>query len=462
MYSFPFNEYLAIISGEVMGRLIQIDVLTWLALETIIVAFWIVCWQLGPEVERMIMLGAGFMLIVLNQYVYIKIYEMRHQLTPSILYKEAKILRARKAWCDANDIPMTERDGFAHEDLCEDDYVPAFVKSLPYRGANLTAKELNVAQKALLGGKGNGVLLALFSTRMVFLLTAMHLSVFLARGASDIYKSYSGMTIVVFYFMMILPSLLVTYMATRIARDGLYAFNVEYMKVPRVITKVLVLLKARRTLRTLRFVAEMKVYLREDERRNSTIVQLKDVEKAIQNANKINYVLSPRTATMIERTDSFRKRQADAYELEQERREISTIFNLFDSDESGSISRQEMKSLLQGITHDMSDDQVQRIMNELDSEHHGEVWFEDFYNWCHERIHACNHSTAELIQEVFNMVDTDHSGEITVDEFMAIFKCLGQSLDQDDVRELVYQMDSNDDGKINLAEFSKTLRKHAI
>ena len=51
---------------------------------------------------------------------------------------------------------------------------------------------------------------------------------------------------------------------------------------------------------------------------------------------------------------------------------------------------------------------------------------------------------------------------VSMQEFIAIFKTLGQSLDHDDVRELVYQMDTNDDGKINLEEFSKMLRKHAI
>ena len=262
--SFPFNEYLSIISGEVLGRLIEIDVMTWIALEILIVAMWIFCWFAGPNAERYLMLFAGFGLILLNQYVYTRIDGMRHLLTPPLLYKKAEILRHRKKWRNRfgyTPIPENEFTPFLKEsDLTDDDYVPPYVKQLPNYGEGMTPAELMVSQKALLGGKGNGVLLALFCTRMVFLLTAMHLSVFLVRGAADIYNAYENpIEIAVLYICMIIPSLVVTYMTTRIARDGLYAFNVEHMKVPRVITKVMRLLKARQTLRTLRFVAEMKV-----------------------------------------------------------------------------------------------------------------------------------------------------------------------------------------------------------
>lgn len=64
-----------------------------------------------------------------------------------------------------------------------------------------------------------------------------------------------------------------------------------------------------------------------------------------------------------------------------------------------------MSQLLIAITHDMSPGQIDRIMDELDSEKRGEITFEDFYTWCHARIRKCNHTTNSLIHEVFYMVD---------------------------------------------------------
>ncbi|KAH9121846.1 hypothetical protein AeMF1_006598 [Aphanomyces euteiches] len=123
-----------------------------------------------------------------------------------------------------------------------------------------------------------------------------------------------------------------------------------------------------------------------------------------------------------------------------------------------------MQSILQAISPDMTTDQIQSIVHVLDEHHTGEITFEDFYHWCSTRIeeYSTKSSKDQLIKEVFDMIDTDGSGSITVDEFVAIFKTLGQSLNHDDVRELVYQMDRNNDGKVDLDEFEKMLQKHSV
>ncbi|KAH9149191.1 hypothetical protein AeRB84_007647 [Aphanomyces euteiches] len=120
--------------------------------------------------------------------------------------------------------------------------------------------------------------------------------------------------------------------------------------------------------------------------------------------------------------------------------------------------------VLSAISPDMTTDQIQSIVHVLDEHHTGEITFEDFYHWCSTRIeeYSTKSSKDQLIKEVFDMIDTDGSGSITVDEFVAIFKTLGQSLNHDDVRELVYQMDCNNDGKIDLDEFEKMLQKHSV
>ncbi|KAJ0389158.1 hypothetical protein ATCC90586_010709 [Pythium insidiosum] len=120
----------------------------------------------------------------------------------------------------------------------------------------MTEQELARAQRSLVGGSGNGVKLALFSTRLVFLLTAMHLSIFLMRTMHQVYTEYSGwFAISTLFLLFLLPSILVTGMSVKIARDGLYSFNVEHLKATRIIAKVMRILKARQTLRTLRFLA---------------------------------------------------------------------------------------------------------------------------------------------------------------------------------------------------------------
>ncbi|CAK4295325.1 unnamed protein product [Aphanomyces euteiches] len=115
--------------------------------------------------------------------------------------------------------------------------------------------------------------------------------------------------------------------------------------------------------------------------------------------------------------------------------------------------------VLSAISPDMTTDQIQSIVHVLDEHHTGEITFEDFYHWCSTRIeeYSTKSSKDQLIKEVFDMIDTDGSGSITVDVSISPAR---QELDGH--RELVYQMDCNNDGKIDLDEFEKMLQKHSV
>ncbi|KAG2916326.1 hypothetical protein PC129_g9215 [Phytophthora cactorum] len=543
---FPFNEYLSIISGEVMGRLIQIDMATWLALDVVLVALLGLCWHAGPRGEVAILLIAGFSLIAMNDFVYRRVNAMRCLLTPPRLQHDAERLRRKAAWrCQHGLHPLKETDistdsnektwllvdsEEAGKDYGDPDgWVPPYVDLLPNGGRDLPEKELKRRQRSLIGaGWGNGVVLALFSTRMVFLLTALHLSTFLLREMYQISELFGDHPVfaALLCILFLIPSIAGPFMSTRIARDGLLAFNVEHMKVSQVIVQVTRLLRARQTLRTLRFVAEMKIHLRENVRRNNeqlkeNIALMPEVPMPVKrrrssimpiDASATFKAARRRSSTHLDPTItagvlrsiqqvppplqvspkatiepplsplaaylSPREKRGDAYRREMERREIHTIFCLFDVDGSGFVSRDEMASLLLAITHDLDDMQLNRLMTdlvaeELESDNEvgkegvmvegpQEITFEAFYKWCSARIQESRHSKEELVEEIFRMVDADGSGTISVDEFVSIFKTLGQALDHDDVRELVYQMDRNGDGKIDLEEFSKMLHKHEV
>ncbi|KUF90000.1 Multidrug and toxin extrusion protein 2 [Phytophthora nicotianae] len=91
-----------------------------------------------------------------------------------------------------------------------------------------------------------------------------------------------------------------------------------------------------------------------------------------------------------------------------------------------------------------------------------EVTFEAFHNWCSTRIQESALSKEGIVEEIFGMINADGSGAISVDEFVSIFETLGEVLDHEDVRELVYQMDRNGDGKIDIEEFRHMMQKHVI
>ncbi|RHY64997.1 hypothetical protein DYB34_006577 [Aphanomyces astaci] len=459
--TFPFNEYLTIISGEVMARLIQIDAITWVALEICIVALICLCWWVGPDNEVFVLLGGGAVLIGLNQIVYRRISTMRTLLTPPLLFKKAERYRTKPAWRAQHGLPLLPSSPLMSdekvpllpsEEKLATDNTPPYLLNLPLGGVDLTSQELADRQKALLGG-GNGVLLALFSTRLVFLFTALHLSVFLMRTSGQLIRRHDLHAVekAVIFVLLALPSLIVASVSTMIAR-------------------VMRILKARQTLRTLRFVAEMKVYLREHHATEGKAASMKNPPKnppsspdpaddlrrrslsfndtttlpthhrpsqllhgatSLPGTGDKLSLLSPRSRSNVEEPMSPMSEPSSRskapgrrakYDEETERREINSIFCLFDRDQyelaclSGAITRDEMESLLHVISPDMTESQISRIIVVLDEHHTGEVTFDEFYRWCRSHIH----------------------------------------------RELVYQIDRNSDGKIDFEEFEKMLHKHAV
>ncbi|ETM47470.1 hypothetical protein L914_07819 [Phytophthora nicotianae] len=491
---FPFHSYLKIISGEVMGRLIEIDMATWIALDVILVVLLVCCWAAGPDGEVAILTVSGFLLIALNEFVYRRVHAMRELLTPSRLQNDAERVRRDTEWRALHELPplaiiqtnntwllegQTSSNGMVDDGQ---DLIPAYLKQLPHEGREMSTKELEKYQRSLIlgGGRGDGVKFALFSTRLVFLLTALHFSVFLLRELKHIKELYGGsqVLVTVLYLLFLTPTFTVPSMSARIAREGLLAFNVEHMKNTRTIVLVARLLRARQTLRTLRFVAEMKIHLRESSRFHNT----EGIVKLLATAKNFKF---PQRFTAKDTTNSSnssryasREKRGDAYHREMRRREIHTVFCLFDVDGSGTVSRGELASLLLAITHDLDENQLNRLMLDLmivgNSSEGGdssrslsldtpqEVTFEAFHNWCSTRIQESALSKEGIVEEIFGMINADGSGAISVDEFVSIFETLGEVLDHEDVRELVYQMDRNGDGKIDIEEFRHMMQKHVI
>ncbi|KAF0743663.1 hypothetical protein AaE_008515 [Aphanomyces astaci] len=210
--------------------------------------------------------------------------------------------------------------------------------------------------------------------------------------------------------------------------------------------KVMRIVKARQTLRTLRFIAEMKLYLQEHDDQNvemdkattknpsSTTTKIisddtpsspaalarggpsslwgrsqgrqfmmKNLPSFHLDDNQLDdptwLLMSPRTRTAVEVPmspmydpppflESHPMATKEHYAAETERREINSIFSLIDKDKSGTIYTDEMESFLQQISPDMTTDQIQRIMDDLDKHKSGGVAFDDFETWCRTHIHV--------------------------------------------------------------------------
>ena len=72
----------------------------------------------------------------------------------------------------------------------------------------------------------------------------------------------------------------------------------------------------------------------------------------------------------------------------------------------------------------------------------------------HKRINSSlSQQQVEQLKIAFNLFDKDQNGAIDSNELQTVLKTLGQNIGKDDVQEMMSNIDMNDNGEIEFAEF---------
>lgn len=122
-------------------------------------------------------------------------------------------------------------------------------------------------------------------------------------------------------------------------------------------------------------------------------------------------------------------------------------------DRSGRISRIELKRVLQALNIKASDNELQQLMVQMDTDNSGEIDYNEFKKVMSASFFR-KYSKQEL-QAAFKKFDTDNSGYITAHELSHILSRMGRHISQNEVDAMVKSLDASGDGKISFEEFCK-------
>lgn len=61
--------------------------------------------------------------------------------------------------------------------------------------------------------------------------------------------------------------------------------------------------------------------------------------------------------------------------------EVREVFEHFDANSNGSIEASELRKVLNGLNHDMEDNDLEEAIQRLDDNHNGEISFQQFFDW---------------------------------------------------------------------------------
>ncbi|XP_024401417.1 calcium-dependent protein kinase 26 [Physcomitrium patens] len=139
---------------------------------------------------------------------------------------------------------------------------------------------------------------------------------------------------------------------------------------------------------------------------------------------------------------------------EEEIAGLKEMFKMMDADNSGSISYEELKEGLKKVGSILKEEDMRQLMDAADVDGNGTI---DYGEFLAATLHLNKIERDENMLAAFSYLDKDKSGYLTVDEVqhaLAEFRMGDLSVD-----ELLREVDQNNDGRIDYAEFVAMMRK---
>jgi len=142
---------------------------------------------------------------------------------------------------------------------------------------------------------------------------------------------------------------------------------------------------------------------------------------------------------------------------EEQRQEIKEAFDLFDTDGSGRIDAKELKVAMRALGFEPKKEEVKRMIAEVDREGTGTIEFQDFLDQM--TVKMAERDPLEEIRKAFRLFDDDETGRISLKNLRRVAKELGETMNDEELQEMIDEADRDGDGEISEEEFIRIMKK---
>jgi len=133
---------------------------------------------------------------------------------------------------------------------------------------------------------------------------------------------------------------------------------------------------------------------------------------------------------------------------------LKKLFEMFDTDNSETITFDELKDGLKRLGSALSDKEIQTLMDAADIDSSGTI---DCSEFIAATLHMNKLEREGNLVSAFSFFDKDGSGFVTTDELSQA--CRGLGVDVVHLNDTVKDIDQNNDGRISYNEFAAMMRK---
>jgi len=133
--------------------------------------------------------------------------------------------------------------------------------------------------------------------------------------------------------------------------------------------------------------------------------------------------------------------------------DMKRAFKVFDENDDGRISKEELKKVLKEAKVDASDEQMEQFMKKVDTDGNGSLDFSEFCEMMKEIMLESLEKTKQM-REIFDAIDTNGDKKIQDTELQkALSQIVGDEVELEEAQLVIKAVDKDDDGHINFEEF---------
>eukprot|EP00123_Amoebidium_parasiticum_P022758 comp9429_c0_seq1/m.4482 comp9429_c0_seq1/g.4482 ORF comp9429_c0_seq1/g.4482 comp9429_c0_seq1/m.4482 type:complete len:163 (-) comp9429_c0_seq1:325-813(-) len=153
-----------------------------------------------------------------------------------------------------------------------------------------------------------------------------------------------------------------------------------------------------------------------------------------------------------------RKGKQKARQLtKEEEQNIKEAFEALDRDGSGSIDAKALGMVMAQLGLEVSREEVRRMMADIDVDGNGTIDYGEFRSLMTDKMSAKD--SKKDILAAFNLFDDDHTGKISFKNLKRVANDLGETLTDEQLREMIQEADRDGDGEVSGIEFLDLMKR---
>ncbi|OAF64053.1 Calcium-binding allergen Ole e 8 [Intoshia linei] len=130
-------------------------------------------------------------------------------------------------------------------------------------------------------------------------------------------------------------------------------------------------------------------------------------------------------------------------------------FSLFDQNNDGLISKNELLHVLKSIGENPTESELDAMMSRVDTDDNGTIDFTEFLTMIVTQ--TTSDSNTNELRSAFEIFDKNGDGEISNTELSSVMSSLGQNLTSHEINAMIEACDTDGNGKISFEEFKNLM-----